>query len=206
MTGNPYDPQPDDQRPEDASGQKPDQPQVDLSKGGSYNPPPSPHSPYGQQQPYGQPFAGQAPYGQSPYGQQQPYGQTPYGQAPYGQPYGPTPYGQQKEGSATTSMVLGIVAVGGLFICGITILLSPVALIMGLNSKRRIDASGGQLSGRGEAQAGFVLGIIGTVLLVLGIIAIVALIVVAATSDGGSSYDSYDNGHYNALAPAFPVS
>lgn len=186
MTGNPYDPQPDDEPP------------VDLSKGGSYNPPPSPYPPYGQQQPYGQ-----SPYGQSPYGQHQPYGQVPYGQTPYGQPYGG--FAPPKDGSATTAMVLGIVAVGGAFICGITVLLSPVALIMGLSSKRRIDASGGRLGGRGEAQAGFVLGIIGTVLLVLAIIAIVVIVVVAATSDGGSDYDSYDNGHYNALAAPFPA-
>ena len=33
-----------------------------------------------------------------------------------------------------------------------------------------IDASGGQLGGRGQAQAGYVLGIIGTVLLIFGLL------------------------------------
>ena len=193
MTGNPYDPQPDDQQP--------DEPRVDLGKGGPATPPPSPYgTPYGQQSPYGQQGQqSQQPYGQPSYGQQ-PYGQPAYGQQ---QPYGATPYGNlpQKDGSATTAMVLGIVAVGGMFICGVTILLSPVALVMGLNSKKRIDASGGRLMGRSEAQTGFVLGIIGCVLLALAIVAIILIIIVAVASDGGSSSYDYDNTYdYNALA------
>ena len=39
----------------------------------------------------------------------------------------------------------------------------------------RIDASQGQLGGRGMAQAGMILGIIGTVLLVLAIVAAVVV-------------------------------
>ena len=50
---------------------------------------------------------------------------------------------------------------------GIGLLGSPVALFMGRSSMKRIDASQGRLGGRGMAQAGFVLGIVGTVLLVL---------------------------------------
>ena len=48
--------------------------------------------------------------------------------------------------------------------------LSPVALFMGRSSMKSIDASQGRLGGRGRAQAGFVLGIIGSVLLVIGVI------------------------------------
>jgi hypothetical protein len=40
---------------------------------------------------------------------------------------------------------------------------------LGRKSMREIDASGGRLSGRGMAQAGYILGIIGTVLLALGL-------------------------------------
>lgn len=165
--------------------------------GNPYNPndpQPSPEEPHGGE-------GHGTPYGPPPY--QQPYSpyQQPYGQ-PYPQPYGTGPYGglpPQKDSSATTAMVLGIVSVAGTFFCGITAVLGPFALVMGLNAKRRIDASGGALTGRGEAQAGFVLGIIGTVLLVLGILAIVVVIVVAVASDHSSS-TTYPQFHTNALA------
>ena len=63
---------------------------------------------------------------------------------------------------ATTAMVLGIL---GLVFCGFT---APFALFIGRKSMREIDASGGRFGGRGQAQAGFVMGIIGTVFLTLG--------------------------------------
>ena len=56
---------------------------------------------------------------------------------------------------------------------------SPVALILGKVSMNRIKRSQGQLGGRGMALTGFILGIIGTVLLVLAIIAVVIIVVVA---------------------------
>jgi uncharacterized membrane protein len=62
-------------------------------------------------------------------------------------------------------MILGIV---GLLCC------SPAAiaaLVLGVIAKREIDESGGTQSGRGQAQAGFVLGIIGCVVMVFGIVA-----------------------------------
>ena len=45
--------------------------------------------------------------------------------------------------------------------------LSPLAVILAVTAQRRIDASGGYLTGRGAATAGFVLGIIGCAFLVL---------------------------------------
>ena len=175
MTGNPYEPQPHDQR----HGQSSEEPRVDLSKGGPYAPPPNPYAPP-----------------PNPYA---PYGSTPYGTTPYGAPL-------EKDRSATTAMVLGIVAVAGAFICGVTILISPVALVMGLNSKRRIDASGGRLGGRSEAQTGFILGIIGTVLLALAIVAIALVVILALTIDNNSpDYSpSYGDTSVNALAAALP--
>lgn len=160
-------------------------------------------SPYGQPPgtPYGQPSYGQPPtYGQPPaYGQppQDPYGQpNPYGQPqpnPYGQPNPTNPYGgasdypqpgyqqahygmPQKQSQATTALVLGIL---GLLCCGF---LAPVAWILGQKSVREIDASGGALAGRGEAKAGQVLGIIGTVIMVLVVIWIVVSVVIAINS------------------------
>lgn len=127
---------------------------------------PDPYDPYGpqhpQQQPYGQPPSGQ--YGQQ--GQYGQHGQTPYGQPAYGQP----PYGQPPMGyapdhpKATTALVLGIL---GLVVCGV---IAPFAWRIGRRTLDEIDGSHGQLGGRGTAQAGYVLGIIGTVVLLLGLL------------------------------------
>jgi hypothetical protein len=129
------------------------------------------------------PYGGGAP---PPY-QPNPYDQTPY-QQPYQQPYGaPPPSGyppyQQTpptEGLGLAAMIIGIVSLVLSCGYGIGLLGSPAALIMGRISMKRIDRSGGQLGGRGLAMTGFILGIVGTVLLVLAIIAVVVIIVVAA--------------------------
>jgi uncharacterized membrane protein YjgN (DUF898 family) len=76
--------------------------------------------------------------------------------------YQPPP--QQDHPRATTALVLGIL---GLVICGI---LAPFAWRIGKQAVDEIDASGGQLGGRGQAQAGYILGIIGSVLLILAVI------------------------------------
>ncbi len=128
---------------------------------------PYPQDPYGDQPPYGQ-----SAYGPPPSGQQA-YGQQGYGQAPYGQPAGYPPPGvyPPDHPRATTSLVLGIL---GIVICGIV---APFAWQMGRRTMQEIDASNGQLGGRGQAQAGYVLGVIGTVLLGIALV-IVALVVV----------------------------
>jgi hypothetical protein len=79
---------------------------------------------------------------------------------------------------ATTVLVLGIVGlVGGVFF-GLPFVVSPVAWVMGRRALREIDASGGALGGRSNAQAGYVLGIIGTVLLALAVVALILILVV----------------------------
>jgi len=102
-------------------------------------------------------------------GQPDQYGRPPasgqgYGPAPgqgYGPAYGPGyPMGPRPDHpQATTSMVLGIL---GLVLCTV---IAPFAWRMGRTTLAEIDASGGQLGGRGQAQAGYVCGLIGTVLL-----------------------------------------
>ena len=88
------------------------------------------------------------------------YPPPPYpGYPPMGYP--PMGYPPPAHPQSTLALVLGIV---GLVLCGFA---SPFALWLGRKSMREIDASGGQLSGRGQAQAGFILGIIGTVFMVL---------------------------------------
>lgn len=153
-------------------------------------------NPYGQPpgQPYGQPSYGEPPaYGQQP---QDPYGpppthsepgQNPYGAAPgYPQQFAQPNYGQQqKQPQATTAMILGIL---GLVCCSF---LAPVAWIMGQKAVREIDASGGALAGRGEAKAGQILGIVGTVVFVLAILWIVVSVVIAVNSGSTTSIDNY---------------
>lgn len=85
----------------------------------------------------------------------------------------------QDQRQATTALVLGIL---GLVVCGV---LAPFALVIGRNSVREIDASGGQLGGRGKAQAGYICGIIGTVLLCLAVVGLVALLATSSSSSGG---------------------
>ena len=94
------------------------------------------------------------------------------------------------EGLAVASMVIGIVSFVLACGYGIGLLGSPVALVMGRVSMKRIDQSGGQLGGRGMAQAGFIMGIIGTVLLVLALIALTVIIIVGV--NGGFDDSSYD--------------
>ena len=137
--------------------------------------------PYGQQgqpqQPYGQPY-GQQP-GQQPGGQQVPYPQQQY----YGQG-APVAYAPDHP-KATTSLILGIL---GIVLCQI---IAPFAWRIGKRTVDEIDASNGQLGGRGSAQAGYVMGIIGTVLLGLSLLFLVFIIVVAVIGAATSSSSTY---------------
>ncbi|MEZ5094085.1 DUF4190 domain-containing protein [Nocardioides sp.] len=185
----------------------------DPSSGAAQEQPAQP--PYGEA--YGQP--GQPAYGQPPSGQQQAYGHQGYAQQAYGQQgYGQQPYGQQAYGQqpyppqpvygypgygypampqapshprATPAMVTGIVGLVLGFICGLGFLVSPVAWVLGVSARRAIDDSNGAYSGRDQATAGMVMGIIGTVILVIGILVIGAIIVAGVTSTS-----TYDTGNY----------
>jgi hypothetical protein len=117
---------------------------------GGTPPPVPPSSPYGSAPP---PPPPPPPYGGPPPG---------YQPAPGGYYGSPAPKGNQK---ALWAMILGIV---GLVCCSP---LAIAALVLGIIAKEEIDESHGTQSGRGQAQAGFVLGIIGCVLMVIGVIA-----------------------------------
>lgn len=149
--------------------------------------PPPTQQPYGQQPPApgAWPPAPPAQYTQQQY--TPPYAQ-PY-QPGYPPAYPPQPAGYYvtpppgagvpEDGGANAAMIIGIISLASiLLLCGVGLIASPVALFMGLSAKRRIDASNGALRGRGNAQAGFVMGIIGTVLLVLAIIGAIIFVVV----------------------------
>ena len=148
-----------------------------------------------QQDPYGEPprQSPPNPYAQPPY--QQPY-QAPYQQPypPYGAPppagYPPYQAAPPNDGLGLASMIVGILSLVLSCGYGIGLLGAPAALIMGRVSMKRIERSQGTLGGRGFAQAGFILGIVGTVLLVLAIIVVVAIIVIALAGgfDDTSTY------------------
>jgi hypothetical protein len=133
--------------------------------GNLYPPPPS-YS--GADNPYPAPYPNPAPY---------PSG---YPAPPSGYPgYPPAGYPTPDHPRAATAMILGIL---GLVCCGLA---SPFAVWTGRKAIRDIDASGGLIGGRGQAQAGFVLGIIGTALWVL-LVALYAIAAVAAVSTSGT--------------------
>lgn len=199
-------------RPEDYLHTNPDGSQTPQYPGQGSEPPANPYgaaetSSYGTpptHTPYGGPPAHQ--YGEpptQPYAAQPPaYGQDPYAQqsGPYGQPAQPGQYGGYVQPgyaaplphpSATTALVLGIVSLIGLFICVFPILAAPFAWRTGGRVVKEIDAQPGRWSGREQAQAGRIMGIIGTVLLVLGLIAMIAMVaLVFAVSPEPTGFDS----------------
>jgi len=118
----------------------------------------------------------------------QPYGQPP-GYPPAG-PGGPPAYyyppAVPNHPKATLALVLGLVSVvGGFGLCGVPLLVSPFAWVIGHRVLNEIRASRGHLAGEGSAQAGMVLGIIGTVLLALWAVGVVLLVVVGLAADFG---------------------
>jgi len=122
---------------------------------------------YAQQQPDPS-YSGQYPY--------QPY-QGPYPEPQYYPPYRPP----QDHPQATTALILGIV---GVVVCQVV---APFAFHLGRKAMREIDASGGTIGGRGNAQAGYVLGIVGTVLLGLTVLFVVGYGIFIALAIASSS-------------------
>lgn len=94
-------------------------------------------------------------------------------QAPYPPPaYRPPPPAHRQ---ATTVLVLGIL---GLVVCGVC---GPFAWSIGNRVVAEIDASGGALGGRQEANIGRILGIVATVLLIAGVAFFVFAVVLVGT-------------------------
>ncbi len=95
---------------------------------------------------------------------------------------------------ATSTLVIGLVSIIGTFICFLPAVLGPWAWIRGRRVIAAIDASGGQLGGRGVAQAGYVMGIIASILLGIGVLTVVVAVVIAfvigaaGSATSGSTY------------------
>lgn len=107
---------------------------------------------------------------------------------PYGYPAAPR---RPSSGSAVTALILGIL---GLVMCGPFTAIP--AIIVGRRATSEIDASNGQLEGRGMAQAGFILGVIGTVLGALALLFVIAVFVFGAmiSSSFEESCDTVESG------------
>ena len=164
----------------DEPGQTPDPSQPPASDPTAPYPTAGTPPSYGYGQPTYPPSAGypQPPYEQGYQAQQGYRAQYQPGQ-PAGYPGGwaPTP---PPHPQATTAMVLGLIGLIGSFIlCGLPLVLSPFALVIGARARGEIDRSGGAYSGRDQAQVGFITGVIGTVFLVLALLALALVIVVA---------------------------
>lgn len=87
-------------------------------------------------------------------------------------------------GQSVAAMVLGIVSlvlVASCYGSVLAVITSPVALGLGLAARQKADR--GELGGRDQAMAGFVMGVIGLVLSML-VTALTVFLVLASTNDG----------------------
>lgn len=76
-------------------------------------------------------------------------------------------------------MANGALVAGGLsLLCGLlgvgSLVVGPIAIVLGVIARRRIDASRGALTGRGRAVAGLALGVVGTLVSILWLGVLVA--------------------------------
>lgn len=90
-------------------------------------------------------------------------------------------------------MILGIVGLAGILVaCGVTLPVAPFAWYFGAKAVKEIDAEPGRYSGRSEANAGKITGIIGTVLLILGVLFFVGIIALGLLG-AASTTTSYES-------------
>ena len=86
---------------------------------------------------------------------------------------------------ATLALVLGIL---GIVLCQVA---APFAWVIGKRTVAEIDASRGTVGGRGAAQAGYVLGIIGSILLILAGLLLLLYLGMFVVLMGGSMASSF---------------
>ena len=99
---------------------------------------------------------------------------------------GPPVYRLPDHPDATKAMVIGLIALIGGFTCYLPLALGPWAWVLGRRVVREIDAQPGRYEGRGQAMAGFVTGVIATVLLLLGVLLMLGLLALFVLSPSGS--------------------
>ncbi|MFL6158208.1 MAG: DUF4190 domain-containing protein [Marmoricola sp.] len=118
-----------------------------------------------------------------------PYGSPTYPAAPgYPAPGAPTggfAPAQENSTKATVALVLGIVS---FVFCGP--FTSVPGFFVGRSAVKEIDASGGRLSGRGLATAGWIISLINIILVILAVI-LFGVIIATTDCQDTSSGDSY---------------
>jgi hypothetical protein len=119
---------------------------------------PWPPDPYQPAPPPYQP----APPPQAPYAPQPP---APYG---YGYGYGPTDHPQ-----ANPALITGIIGLALSFLCGVGGVVGIAGIVLGSRAKRQIDDDPARWTGRGKANAGVVMGVIGLVILAVWLVVFV---------------------------------
>jgi len=86
----------------------------------------------------------------------------------------------QDHPQATLVLILGILSI---VICS---LIGPFAWVLGKRAVREIDASGGTLGGRTQAQVGYIMGMIVTILMIIGVV-VAAVIIIAAVASSNTT-------------------
>ncbi len=161
---------------------------VDAPPAGSAVPPP-PIAPTGPGAPAGYGYPGGQP------------GYPVYpGYPAYGWPGGPM---VPQNGMGVAAMVLGILACCLFCMYGVlSLVLGVLAVVFGVKGRRR--AARGEADNHGQAQAGFIMGIIGIVL-GLAVIAFLVVVAVYAANDDSDDDPYYDNALRSApTAPLVP--
>lgn len=107
------------------------------------------------------------------------YGPGPWGAMPPG--YGPGSGGTREHPDGTTILVLGIVSI---VLCQ---LIGPIPWVMGSRARKAMDAQPGVVwTNRGSVTAGWVLGIISTIIFAVTVLAFVAVVVIAILAGGAA--------------------
>ena len=88
----------------------------------------------------------------------------------------PPPPGRIVTHDQSTAVTALVVSILGFLLCQV---LAPVGMVMGRNEVRRIDAGDGDPSARGMAQAGYVIGLVGTILLVVVVVGLLLFLLLA---------------------------
>lgn len=147
-----------------------------------------PHStdPFGPQPPSRGPIQPNGPYSPSMPPAAPPMPPMPPGYQPMAPGYSANPYGAggypAEYPNGTTILLLGIL---GLIVCQV---LSPIAWVMGHNARKAIASTPGvQYSNQGSVTAGWVMGIIGTVLLILTVVLFVVFILIGIAAAGSTT-------------------
>ncbi|MEU9328547.1 DUF4190 domain-containing protein [Streptomyces canus] len=124
-----------------------------------------------------------------PIGPEGPGAPVGYGYPNYPQGYGgwPTPPMPPQNGMGVAAMVLGILSCALFCMYGIlSLVLGVLAIVFGIKGRKRAQL--GEATNHGQAQAGFIMGIIGTILGVAVIVLLAIGITAAINSDDDSDY------------------